>query len=262
MIRRLRASAAVIALAALAATFGTAAHAACDTGLAERMHGKLHPDRALDHERAVCEPWRGFLGRFIVVLPMPVPVGQSDPGLTEFDVEVLVVQQADNGNTDRARIISRLTEPRGLSEDTTRIESIKVDTTRYTLAPEARAFGIRIVYQSSVRESPYESERLSLYVPDGAKLCKVLDELELERQSGDWDTNCSGTFRTVRSALSISRTATNGYSDLMLRQTGANSRTTSVGEECITRERPATFKTISLHYDGEKYRIPKELRID
>ncbi len=258
MIRRLASTACI----AFVAAFGGAAHAACDTGLAERMHRKLHPDRALDHERAVCEPWRGFLGRFIVILPMPVPVAQSDPGVTEFDVEVLVVQQADNGNTDRARIVSRLTEPRGLSEDTTRIASIEVDTTRYALAPDARAFGVRIVYQSSVRESPYESERLSLYVPDGARLRKVLDELELERQSGDWDTNCSGTFRTVRSALSISRTTANGYYDLTLRQTGANSRTVSVGDECITRERPATFKTISLHYDGEKYRIPRELRTD
>lgn len=247
---------------AAVASFGTAAQAACDTGLAERMHGKLHPDRALDHERAVCEPWRGFLGRFIVILPMPVPVALSEPGLTEYDVDVLVVQQADNGNTDRARIISRVMEPRGLSEDTTRIASIKIDTTRYTLAPDARAFGVRIVYQSSVRESPYESERLSLYVPDGAKLKKVLDELELERQSGDWDTNCSGTFRTVRSTLSIARTTTNGYADLMLRQTGSNSRSSLAGEECVTRERPATFKSTSLHFDGTRYQVRKALKTD
>ncbi|MGJ7579273.1 hypothetical protein ACSFA3_03725 [Variovorax sp. RHLX14] len=247
-------------VAAAIAFFGTAAQAACDTGLAERMHGKLHPNRALDHERAVCEPWRGFLGRFIVILPMPVPVALSEPGLTEFDVEVLVVQQADNGNTERARIVSRSMEPRGLSEDTTRIASIKIDTARYALAPDARAFGVRIVYQSAVRESPYESERLSLYVPDGTKLHKVLDELELERQSGDWDTNCSGTFRTVRSTLLIARTTTNGYADLMLRQTGSNSRSSLVGEECVTRERPATFKSTSLHFDGERYRIPGEVK--
>ena len=256
MIRRL---ATALFIAAIA-SFGTAAQAACDTGLAERMHGKLHPDRALDHERAVCEPWRGFLGRFIVILPMPVPVALSEPGLTEYDVDVLVVQQADNGNTERARIISRVIEPRGLSEDSTRIASIKIDTARYTLAPDARAFGVRIVYQSAVRESPYESERLSLYVPDGAKLKKVLDELELERQSGDWDTNCSGTFRTVRSTLSIARTTTNGYGDLMLRQTGSNSRSSLVSDECVTRERPATFRSVPLHFDGDQYRIPKDLR--
>jgi hypothetical protein len=125
-----------------------------------------------------------------------------------------------------------------------------------------RAFGVRIVYQSSVRESPFQSERLSLYVPEGPKLRKVLDELELERQSGDWDTNCSGTFRTVRSTLAVASTSTNGYADLALRQTGSNSRSALVGDECVTRERPATFRTTALHYDGARYRIPKELKSD
>ena len=258
MIRR-RVCAVVFALAALS---GAGAQAACDTGLAERMHRQLHPDRALDHDRAVCEPWRGYLGRFIVILPMSVPPALSEPGLTEFDVDVLVVQQADNGNTERARIVSRVTEPAGLSEDTTRIASIKIDTARYALAADARAFGVRIVYQSSVRESPFQSERLSLYVPEGPKLRKVLDELELERQSGDWDTNCSGTFRTVRSTLAVASTSTNGYADLALRQTGSNSRSALVGDECVTRERPATFRTTALHYDGARYRIPKELKSD
>ncbi|MGI4777000.1 MAG: hypothetical protein ACRYGA_02585 [Janthinobacterium lividum] len=238
------------------------ARAACDTGLAERMHGKLYPDRALDHERAVCEPWRGFLGRFIVVLPMAVPAAQSEPGLTEYDVEVLVVQQADNGNTDRARIVARVAEPRALSEDTTRIASIRVDTARYTLAPEAKAFGVRIVYRGAATERPYESERLSLYVPDGIELNKVLDELEMERQSGSWDTNCTGTFRTVHSTLTPARATTNGYADLTLRRTGSNSRSTSMGEECVTREKPANFKSTSLHFDGAKYRIPREPKTD
>ena len=89
-----------------------AVHAACDTGLAERMHGKLHPQRTLDHERAVCEPWRGMLGRFIVLLPMARP--STDPDVTEYDLDVLVVQQADNGNTDRARIVG----PERLTDDT------------------------------------------------------------------------------------------------------------------------------------------------
>ena len=99
----------------LLAALSVAAHAACDTGLAERMHAKLHPKRALDHELAVCQPWRGFPGRFIVVLP--IPQAASGAVATEFDLDVLVVQQADNGNTERATIVSRLFEPSALTED-------------------------------------------------------------------------------------------------------------------------------------------------
>ena len=259
MNRRRHAGAAFVAL--LVSVCATA-HAACDTGLAERMHSKLNPNRTLDHDRAVCEPWRGFMGRFIVVLPLPVPAADSEPGLTEYDVEVLVVQQADNGNTDRARIVSRLSEPRALSEDTTRIASIRVDTARYNLTSDAKAFGIRTVYRSAATETPYESERLSLYVPDGAKLYKVLDELEMERQSGIWDTDCTGTFRTMRSTLSVARTTTGGYADLALRQTRSVSRSAMAGDECVTRERPATFRSASLRFDGTRYAVPKELKAD
>jgi len=100
------------------------------------MHAKLHPKRVLDHERAVCEPWRGLPGRFIVVLPLPRP--STEPGTTQFDLDVLVVQQADNGNTERATVVSRLFEPSAVSEDAYRISEIKVDTARYVLAPDAR----------------------------------------------------------------------------------------------------------------------------
>src|SRR5262245_7092596 len=70
-----------------------AGHAACDSGLAERMHAKLHPKRTLDHELALCEPWKALPGRFIVVLPMPQSARES--GTARFDLDVLVVQQAD-----------------------------------------------------------------------------------------------------------------------------------------------------------------------
>jgi hypothetical protein len=241
--------------AALLATFCIAVHAACDTGLAERMHNKLHPKRQLDHERAVCEPWRGQQGRFIVVLPMPRPSSESDD--TVFDLDVLVVQQADNGNTERAKIISRLFEESALTEDAVRIGEIKVDTARYMLAPDMRAFGLRVLHQGPSRANPYSDETLTLYVPQGPKLAKVLDGLEMTQESGEWDTNCAGNFKTVRGSLSIARTTTDGLADLVLRQTNSESVSAFQGEECVTRERPAKFTSRTLRFDGKSYRVPK-----
>ena len=63
---------AVILLVWLCAS-SMAGHAACDSGLAERLHAKLHPGRTLDHELAVCQAWRTVPGRSIVVLPLPRP---------------------------------------------------------------------------------------------------------------------------------------------------------------------------------------------
>ena len=135
------------------------------------MHAKLHPKQALDHERAVCQPWRGLAGRFIVVLPLPRP--STEPGTTQFDLDVLVVQQADNGNTERAKIVSRLFEEDVLTEDAVRISEIRVDGARYALAPDVRAFGLRILRQGSSRANPYSNESLALYVPQGPKLAKA-----------------------------------------------------------------------------------------
>jgi hypothetical protein len=246
--------------AALLATFCIAGHAACDTGLAERMHAKLHPKRALDHERAVCEPWRGVPGRFIVVLPLPRPATQPDS--TEFDLDVLVVQQADNGNTERAKIVSRLFEEAALAEDAVRIAEIKVDTARYLLAPDARAFGLRILYQGSSRANPFSSENLSLYLPRGPKLAKVLDKLEMTLERGEWDTNCAGSFETVRGTLALSRATSNGFADLVLRQTRTESLSALLNEECVTHERPARFATKTLRFDGTSYLVPNGAKGD
>ncbi len=232
-----------------------AGHAACDTGLAERMHAKLHPKRSLDHELAVCEPWRAVPGRFVVVLPMPRP--GLDAGATRFDLDVLVIQQADNGNTERARIVSRLFEEDALAQDAVRIAEIRLDTARYALAPEARAFGLRVLYQGASRANPYARETVSLYMPQGQKLARVLDPLEMTLERGEWDTSCTGTFETMRGTLAVMRTTSNGLADLMLRRTRSSTRSLLQGDECVTQERPATSDSVVLRYDGARYRAAR-----
>ncbi len=230
-------------------------HAACETGLAERMNEKLHPQRALDHERAVCEPWRGQQGRYIVVLPLPRPA--SDPKGGQFDLDVLVVQQADNGNTDHARIVSRLYEEGALTEDAVHIGEIKLDITRYPLAPEVRAFGLRILRQGTSRADPYANETLTLYVPQGPKLAKVLDELELQRERGESAPDCGDQFETIRGNLAIARSSSNGYADLVLHQSRSDSHSAMQGDECVTQEDPASFQTHLLRFDGKEYQMAK-----
>ncbi len=248
-------------IAGVLAVIGTASHASCDSGLAERMHAKLHPDRELDRDKAGCKAWPGFLGRYIVVLPLPRP--SSPAGSTEYDLDVMVVQQADNGNTDRARIASRIFESRALMEDAIRITDIQIDTARYTLAPDVRAFGLRVKHSGASRANPYANEELHLYVPQGEHLRKVLDGLETTRERGEWDTSCAGKFEQLRTSVAVSRTAASrGYADLSLSRTRIEIHATPTVEgECAEREQPASFKTFTLQYDGTRYPIPPALRL-
>ncbi|VWX63440.1 conserved hypothetical protein [Burkholderiales bacterium 8X] len=227
-------------------------HAACDTGLAERMSAKLHPSRTLDHERAACKAWRGTPNRFIVVLPLLRP--GAEPDAAEFDLDVMVVEQADNGNTERTSIVSRLFQTSALSEDAVRITEIRIDTGRYVLAKDSRAFGIRVLRQGPSRVAPYASETLDLYLPRGARLAKVLDGQEILLEHGEWDSNCTGVFETVRGSLSLLGQSSNGLADLALRRSRLEKRSTPVGDQCQTTDRPLRSSQVLLRFDGLRYR--------
>jgi len=229
-------------------------YAACDSGLAGRMNAKLHPGRAFDEERAACKNWPGVLGRSIVVLPLPR--ADTEPGVTEFDLEVLIVQQADNGNTDRSTISSRLFEQKVLLEDAVHIDDIRIDTAHYPLATDARAFGVRVRYSGSSRANPYANETLTLYMPQGDRLRKVLNGLEISMDRGEWDSNCVGTFEQMRGTLSIASTRSNGLSDLTLRRTLTNSNSSFVEGECADDLHASSFESVALRYDGTSYVQP------
>ncbi|MEJ8847332.1 hypothetical protein [Variovorax rhizosphaerae] len=250
-----------IAAALLLALPTLGVQAACENGLAERMHAKLNPDRHLDEERAACKPWPAYPGRSIVVLPMPRP--SSEPGVTSYDVEVLVIQRPDNGNTERDTILARAFEPNALTEDAITIQDIRIDTGRYTLAANTRAFGIRIRYRGASRVNPYSSETLQLYVAQGTKVRKVLDEIELDMDGGEWDATCTGHFEQVRGTLAVGQGVSEGFADLVVHRTQTENRAEwQESGECIEKALPVKLRTFTLHYDGERYPIPKALRTE
>ena len=43
--------------------------------------------------------------------------------------------------------------------------------------------------------------------------------------------------------------------DLRLRQTRSETRASSQGGQCVTREKPASFSSTTLRYDGETYQV-------
>ncbi|CAN7387556.1 hypothetical protein [Variovorax paradoxus] len=235
-------------------------HAACESGLAERMHAKLHPNRPLDERLAACKPWPAFPGRSIVVLP--VPRETSSTGAKVFDLELLLIQRPDNGNTERDTVIGRIFQPEALDEDAaTAIQDIRIDTSRYVLSSDTRAFGLRVRYRGTAPGSTVASETIRLYVHHGSKLREVLQEVELDHDSGEWDSSCTGRFEQLRTMLSVGKSASNGYADLQLSRTLVQSRAQMQEDQsCTEKAMPARFNTVTLRYDGERYRVPKSLR--
>jgi len=237
------------------------AHAACESGLAERMNAKLYPDRPLDERLAACKLWPAFPGRSIVVLP--VPHEASSTGARVFDLELLLIQRPDNGNTERDTVIARLRQPEALDEDSAAaIQDIRIDTSRYLLSSDMRAFGLRVRYRGIAPGSSTAVETLRLYVQHGSKLRQVLAEIALDHDSGEWDQNCTGHFEKLRTMLSVAPQTSNGWHDLQLSRTRTRTRALwrDDDQNCTEVALPARFDTVTLRYDGERYRVPKSLR--
>lgn len=235
------------------------AQAACESGLAERIHARLHPDRVLDERLAACKPWPAFPGRIVIVLPMPRPA--SDLAATKvYDLEVLLVQRPDNGNTERDTLVSRLFQAEAMDEDGVAIQEIKVDTARYVLASDARAFGLRVRYRGTTHADAFASETLRLYVAQGSKLREVLQEIELDSDSGEWNADCSGRFRQLRTMLSTRPNRNGAFADLVLSRTRTQSRAQVQDDgSCAEKALSPQYSTVVLRYDGERFKVPKSV---
>lgn len=245
----------MLRLAALAclAALNVPAHAACQSGLAERLHAKIEPQRALLHELAICDAWHGQVGRSIVVLPTQ---GSSPDTLV---LDVLVVQQPDNGNSERATIVAqrRQTVPNGGGSDSLAVSDIELDAARYRLSPDLRSFGIRIIRRSVAMDQPASSETLSLYaVGRASQLHLLLDEQETRHERGRWGPGCAGQFEKQESQLSVvhSTPASKGLADLMLRRTDSKSVNELQGNDCVESSETPRYRESTLRFDGREYR--------
>ncbi|WP_225785492.1 hypothetical protein [Xenophilus sp. Marseille-Q4582] len=247
-------------LLAAAALLALPAHAACESGLAERMQAQLYPARTLDHALAACKAWPAYAGRSIVVLPLLPPVDMP-PGQRTLDLAVLLIQRPDNGNTERDAVIARSYQPGALSERGPVLQELRIDTARYLLAPGQRAFGLRARYRGDDLAAPFANETLRLYLPQGRQLHEVLAETEMDRDNGRWDLQCDGQFERLRSLLTVDGSAGQRWADLVLSRTLTPSRARrQLDGQCLEQTGPARHTPLRLRHDGQRYAAPAPLK--
>jgi hypothetical protein len=229
------------------------AHADCKDHLAAWAQ-KLHPGRTLDTDAAICKISPADPTQTLVVLPT-AQAGATDDD-TVYDVDVLVT------NSDTGEIIARLFEPAAITSDAVRLQGIALDTARYQLAPQTRAFGIRTSYEGSSRVNPYSGTALDLYVVEGHTLRRVVTDLTIGNSNGEWDGNCAGTFSDSSRTLSVGPATRNGYATLHLAEKTVDSTSKPAGQECNTKDSPAKRTGYDLEYDGTQYVVPAKLRFN
>jgi hypothetical protein len=143
----------LLALGLLAIT--TQAHAACTT---KSFDGK---------SMSRCNVWPAFPSQAISVKSTYLAdSGGDDAGA--FDLELALL------NASNAKPIATYHKPGAYNSDAVRLEDVRIDTARYRLTPDVRAFGLRAKFAHSSHAIPYEKTDLALYVREGDELRPVL----------------------------------------------------------------------------------------
>lgn len=204
--------------------------------------------------KVVCKVWPASPDKTLLAVPLQ---HEAATGLDvdTADLEVLVVDSA------RPRILQRYRENEALTSDAVQITALTLDTARYKLDERTTAFGLRIGYSGSSRANPYSSTVLNLYAADAdGQLRPVLSKLEVEKERGEWDTNCAGEFESVRRTVAIDPKRDHGYAGLRVNSVTERRRNVAKGKDCADVPGKTEKRSARLTYDGRRYAVPEELR--
>jgi hypothetical protein len=181
----------------------------------------------------------------IVALLFPRPGGASGES-DVLDLEVLTV------DSETGLVRSRLLIEKAYRADALQRLGITIDTARYRLAPDVRAFGVRIERD--------DETSLSLYVEQGMTFRRILRDLPVRLSRGDRDADCGGGGSDTERTLSVAAKRTRGWADLVVRSRAAASAIEPAGGRCVETGRRPVRSSVTLRHDGRSYPVPESLR--
>lgn len=204
-----------------------------------------------DLDFAVCKDWPAYPGQSIHAKAKFARAAGSDVGASGFyDLDLSVVQEGQAGP------IATFHQDSAFESNGVALHELTLDTARYWVAPDIRAFGVRTRFTNSSRLNPLDETQLTLYVREGQTLRPVLQQLLVYQYGGEWDGNCEGERSEITRTVEIAKTSSQGYADLIVRtrETG----TSSVGKGDACKDKITEYKPVStiLRYDGKSYVLP------
>ena len=158
-------------------------------------------------------------------------------------------------NQHTAKIKTLYTDPKIIVSDAITFTGLSLDTAPYQMNPSTRAIGVRLEYTGSSRVNPYALETLSLYDLDRKQ--KLLSELDVNLDRGEWNGRCNGEWHESNSTLQMLNSKTNGYADIRVTTKTLDKETTDVLGDC-KEVNPINNKfTDTLKFNGRVYQQVK-----
>ena len=184
------------------------------------------------------------LEKSVIVIPKII---NKDEESFLCDLYILIVSNSTG------MILSKFYEQRALISDATYIDKISIDFAPYILSLSTRAFGLRVLYYGSSRPYPWEEEVISLFIPKGKLLIRVLKNYTLSLYSGESDTQCKGKFERKKGIIIMSDSISNTYSDIIVRNEITTTINTVIDNDCIGTD-SIIKKTIILKFNNKEYK--------
>ena len=217
------------------------AHAACES--------KAFDGKPLSR----CKVWPAVQNQAIAVKSTYL-ADSDDEDVGVFDLDLAIV------NASNAKPIATYRKPGAYNSDAVRFDDLRIDTARYRLAADVRAFGLRSKFVHSSHAIPYEKTDLALYVREGNQLRPVLEGLVVYKNNGEFSGDCEGYLKQVRRTVEIAESSHHGLADLIVTSRGSKMKNTQSGNECLSKTTHLKTTRVSLIYDGQQYVVPENLR--
>lgn len=215
----------------------------------------LHPTSQLNESNSACKVWPWAPDKTIMVMMLSAP--DADPNMPIYDVDVLVT------DTHSGKVIARNTHPQAIQDDAVQTRYVTIDTARYQLTPELRAFAIRFSHTGASRVNPFNTESLNMYVLKGKTLPLLVNHFTVGDNGGEWDGNCAGNFTDSKRTLSVLKTTSHGYADLRVQgKTTSSEAILDQSGNCISKEVEKKEADIILRFNGSVYPVDKKEQYD
>lgn len=214
------------------------------------------PDRpgwAIDASRGACRVWPADTSLTLLAVPVLGPE-EFNGEVQQGDLDVLVV----DSTTLRPRAGLRLADV--MSSDAIHVDSVSLDTARYRLAPDVRAFGIRSSRSNSSQPNPFSDTRLQLLVFDGTTLKTITGQIVVSSSGGEWDTRCAGEFHETKRTLEVGPLPAQGWATLTVRERSATtaSREDANGN-CVEEREDLPVRSFTLRPVQRSYPLPSTM---
>lgn len=200
-----------------------------------------------------CVVWPAFPSQAIAARSTYLAdAGDDDAGVFDLDLAIL--------NASDAKPIATYRKPGAYNSDAVRFDDLRIDTGRYRLASDVRAFGLRSKFAHGSQATPYEKTDLTLYVREGKTLRPVLEGLVVYKNNGEFMNDCEGYMKKVRRAVDIGQSSHHGFADLIITTSASKMNNTRSGNQCVSKTTHLKKTRITLTYDGQQYGVPEDFR--